>query len=125
VWCEHPPTQSPVLAARSSGTASPRARLTVLPHSAASPARSSRRFAPSKLASAASWYLLFFADHESMSADAHRVLPSPAPAFAGDSVLELPLGAEEESRGILVELPGEPVVGGLRTWVAKAQLEAA
>ena len=32
---------------------------------------------------------------------------------------------EEEDRGILVELPGEPVVGGLLTWVTKAQLQAA
>jgi hypothetical protein len=32
--------------------------------------------------------------------------------------------AEQEDK-VLVELPGEPVVGGLRTWVPKASLESA
>jgi hypothetical protein len=53
-----------------------------------------------------------------------RVDRNPGPDFDVDGQV-LVYVVEEDNDKALVQLPGEPAIGGLRTWVSKASLAAA
>ena len=69
-------------------------------------------------------YVLLGSSSAIVSRDAVRIIHEPKPNVEGQGEVCVYV-VERTPNRLLVELPGQPVVGGLRTWVPMTEFSAA